>query len=668
MITISDALTQNGSISGASSRTCSYGRQVSSEQNTRRTGHGSLLATLMIFLSLCFSLLSFAPKPALAASFSDLQGNWASSEIVKAVDTGFIKGYPDGTFAPGTGVTRAEFVSMVDSAFQVIAAQGPETFRDVLPGDWFSGSVQAAAKSGLVSGYPGNTFRPQQMVDRQQAACILAQVLNLQGGGSLNFIDGRQISGWARPSVSQLAAGGIVAGYPDGTFRPGKTITRAEAVAIINHALASRIGPQVPAPSRSDPGTLAISVRHDQYGETVDISVVQGWVYNTNPTEQQDPQRLVVTIPGVTVVRTPLEIPVGEGGVDKVTTSFTGTGPGTAQVEISFAAPVPLTYYTTPGQPGELQITVPPQIYKIEAVPVSDFLAVNLSATGPLNFQTSSQDSSTQLALDFPGIGLSPGLLQWQQQVNAAGIVSLQLSEPQPFTTRLAIQASQAITCSSDSSDQGPQMVLRLREGAIPAQPVRQGGQGSLAGKCVVLDPGHGGDDPGATGPHGVEEKSVTLPIASRAADILRQEGANVIMTRTGDTNPDLYARPELANDNNADVFVSIHANFIRNSSIGGTGTYVYAPPDTSLEQQRTARLHLANCLQGALVRTLGLHDRGIFEDELAVLRCSDMPSALVEVAFISNPREERLLNNPSFQQQAAAAIASAITQFLTGG
>jgi N-acetylmuramoyl-L-alanine amidase len=559
----------------------------------------------------------------------------------------------------------------------------------VRPGVWFGSSVQAAVYSGLVSGYPDHTFRPQQAVTRQEAACLLAPLLKLQDG-ALRFTDIRQIAAWAKSSVSQLAVGGIITGYPDGTFRPAKTINRAEAVAIIDKALTSRTvvqtpapgqgdqsnpGVQTPEPERGDTGELAVDVSNDQYGEKVDITVVQGAVYNV--AELQDPQRLVVTVPDVTVVRTPLEIDVGEGGLDKITTSFSGTGPGTAEVEISFATPVPLTYYTTPGQPGELSITVPPQIYKIESAPVSDFLAVNLWATGPLNYQTSMQGNPQQLVLAFPGTGLSPGLQTWQQPVSAAGVDGLQLSEPQLMTAQLAVQTTQDLTCSSDSSNQGQQMVLRLQKNTNPAGqsgqsgqsgPAWPGGQGSLAGKTVVHDPGHGGNDPGAIGPHGVEEKWVTLPIALKAADILRQQGANVILTRTGDTNPDLLARPELANDNNADVFVSIHANWIRNSNIGGTGTYTYAPPGTPLGQQRTARLHLASVLQDDLVKTLGLHDSGVIEDNFEVLRCTNMPAALVEVAFISNPWQERLLGDANFQQQAASAIVSGITRFLTGG
>lgn len=633
------------------------------------TSNKTVLAALIILLvvGLYLTMSWLACSTALAAGFSDLQGSWAAPEIAKAVDTGFIKGYPDGRFKPNAGVTRAEFVAMADNAFQVATVQNPSAFRDVRPSDWFSSNVRAAVAAGFVNGYPDSTFRPQQAVNRQEAATMLAQVLKLQDGAAPGFKDASQIDGWAKPFVGKLAANNITAGYPDGTWRPQKVITRAEAVVLINKALASQTATPAPAaPSRSNAGALAIKVSNDKYGEKVDITVNQGG--NCQLTEQKDPQRLVVTVPGVTVVRTPLVISVGQGGLDKVTTRFPGETPGSAEVEISFTAPVPLYYYTSPGTPGKLLITVPPQIYKIDAAAVSGFLAVNLWATAPLNLQTSRLSNPPQLAFDFPGCSLNPNLQAWQQQVSAGEVDSLSLNEPQPQMVRLLASAPAEVTFTSDSSNRGQQLVLRLQKSAAPISPGNTSGTGNLAGKQVVLDPGHGGNDPGAVGPHGVLEKVVNLAITSGVADILRQQGANVIMTRDGDTNPDLYARADVANNASADIFVSIHSNSSNKASMGGSGTYTYAPAGTTLGQQRTARLKLASCLQEDLTAALGLRSCGIFENRFAVLRCTNMPAALVEVAFISNSREEHLLNDSDFQQQAATAIAHGITRFLTGG
>ena len=149
-----------------------------------------------------------------------------------------MKGYPDGTFKPNAGVTRAEFVVMVDSAYQVPAGKYGNTPGDVSARDWFAQDVESALAAGFVSGYPDGAFRPQEEVSRQEAACMLAKLLKLDGGGSLNFSDAGAIGSWARPSVSGLVAAGIMTGYPDGTFRPQKVISRAEAVVMINKALA----------------------------------------------------------------------------------------------------------------------------------------------------------------------------------------------------------------------------------------------------------------------------------------------------------------------------------------------------------------------------------------------------------------------------------------------
>ncbi len=627
---------------------------------------------------------AFAAAPASSAgeppggSPADVQGNWAAAEISKAIAAGYAKGYPGGMFRPNAAVTRAEFATMVDLAFQLTTVQGGSHFRDVTPGDWFSSSVDTAAANGFVKGYPDGTFRPQREVNRQEASCMLAQVLQLSDG-NLNFPDAGSISGWAKPFVAGLEAQGIISGYPDGTMRPDQVISRAEAVVLINKALASLAGARADEtggnvqngsgtpgaqPSRSQAVVLNVGVGQDQNGVEVEIAVNQE-VY-CQLTEQQTPQRLLVTVPGITVVRSPLEIDVGAGGLDKVTTSWSDSS-GTAQIEISFADWAPLlTYYKSPEQPGGILITVPPQIYKIDAYPVSDFLTVNIWATSALNYQASSSPQPSQIDFTFPGFSLSPGLQGWRQQFAVDGVNSLQLSEPQAAMAGLVAQTQSDTVYSADSSSDVRELVLRIQEGAgTQGVPVAQG---NLHENCIVLDPGHGGDDSGAIGPYGVEEKWVTLAIATKTAEILRQQGYDVIMTRDGDTNPDLYSRPEVANQNSAAVFVSIHANWISNPSIGGTGTYTYAPPGTPLGQQRGARLRLANDLQNALLASIGLHNCGIFEDRFAVLRCCDVPAALVEVAFLSNPHEERLLNQSSFQQQAAAGIASGITGFLSGG
>ena len=195
---------------------------------------------VMAVLAVLLTFILLGCGTVLAADINDIGGHWAAAEIERAISSGYVKGYPDGTFRPDTGVTRAEFVVMLDSAFQMPAGQNENTPGDVSDQDWFAQDVKSALAAGFVSGYPDGTFRPQDEVSRQDGACMLAKLLNLDGAGDPSFSDADEIGGWAKASVSGLVAAGIMAGYPDGSFRPQEVITRAEAVVMINKALASQ--------------------------------------------------------------------------------------------------------------------------------------------------------------------------------------------------------------------------------------------------------------------------------------------------------------------------------------------------------------------------------------------------------------------------------------------
>ena len=180
--------------------------------------------------------------------------------------------------------------------------------------------------------------------------------------------------------------------------------------------------------------------------------------------------------------------------------------------------------------------------------------------------------------------------------------------------------------------------------------------------KKGAIDPGHGGKDPGAIGPTGVQEKVVNLAVARKVA-VLLQPVMTVVLTRDTDkslganVSADLTARANVANQAGADVFVSIHCNSATDPAAHGTETHCY------LGSVRGKTL--AQMIQKRLVSALGLTDRGVKESNFAVLRQSKMPSALVELAFISNPTEEALLQSEDFQDRTAKAIAQGVCDFL---
>lgn len=176
----------------------------------------------------------------------------------------------------------------------------------------------------------------------------------------------------------------------------------------------------------------------------------------------------------------------------------------------------------------------------------------------------------------------------------------------------------------------------------------------------IVLDPGHSGPvEPGACA-GGVRECDVVLDIARLLAEQLEEQGHVVLLTRNGDIDTDdLAFRAEVANVNQADLFVSIHANSVTNPAAHGTEVYHYP----GSEQGR----RLAGLIQASLVAELNTADRGVKEANFQVLRETDCPAVLVEVAFISHDQERQLLTTYAGQLAAAIAIAEGITEYFSG-
>jgi N-acetylmuramoyl-L-alanine amidase len=186
-----------------------------------------------------------------------------------------------------------------------------------------------------------------------------------------------------------------------------------------------------------------------------------------------------------------------------------------------------------------------------------------------------------------------------------------------------------------------------------------------LMNKVIAIDPGHGGSDPGAIGPNKLQEKTVTLAVAQRVQALLEKAGAKVLMTRKTDVDvfgpnasavDELNARTVAANNNKADVFVSIHINAFTNPTVGGTATYYY--------QKSNYDALLADCIQSNLVSAAGLQNRGTYAAGFYVIKRTQMPAVLTELGFISNPDEERLLSTPQFQQKMAQGIVQGLDSF----
>jgi N-acetylmuramoyl-L-alanine amidase len=198
--------------------------------------------------------------------------------------------------------------------------------------------------------------------------------------------------------------------------------------------------------------------------------------------------------------------------------------------------------------------------------------------------------------------------------------------------------------------------------------------------KTICLDPGHGGKDPGNNGGR-TQEKSCTLLLAKEVRSLLNKAGFKVLLTRNTDRFVEKLDRPDIANRDHADLFVSLHYNSAEAGGNGARGveTYCLTPPsarstntrgeagDTRIAAgniQDTRNALLAYRIQKTLINKLPLEDRGVKRARFAVLRTATMPAVLLECGFMSDPAEAKQIFAPAFRTRTAQAIVEGLLAY----
>lgn len=280
--------------------------------------------------------------------------------------------------------------------------------------------------------------------------------------------------------------------------------------------------------------------------------------------------------------------------------------------------------------------TLPPARYGIARWTVTQFPTLPPAVRITLNLDNVSPD--WQVNLVAGGLVMTPIGIAAQQIATAPTTVVLPVlnAAQSPQTTSPAIYPGAAIQAQA-------------------ATPLPQRGQ-----VLVMLDPGHGGADPGAIGIGGLQEKGVVIAVSHHAANVLRSQGISVQMTRQGDETLDLQPRVDRAEAANATIFVSIHANAInmQRPEVNGLETYYFAD----------ASLPLANAIHRRVMGTMAMNDRGVKQARFFVLRRTTMPSALIEIGFVTGALDAPKLRDPQWQAQMGQAIAQGILDYLQGG
>ncbi|CAI6065893.1 S-layer homology domain-containing protein [Cohnella sp. JJ-181] len=175
-----------------------------------------------------------------AVSAAAPEEHWAQETLNAWVGKGWLAGGNGGELQPDQPVTRAEFATLAVRAFGLQAGDATANFSDVRDGSWYAGAIDAAAEAGILTGYPDGTIRPTRSVTREEAAVMLAKLNGLTeaGGAESSFSDAVELRSWSKPSVGAAVYSKLLGGYPDGTFRPARAMTRAEAVVALDKAWA----------------------------------------------------------------------------------------------------------------------------------------------------------------------------------------------------------------------------------------------------------------------------------------------------------------------------------------------------------------------------------------------------------------------------------------------
>lgn len=648
---------------------------------------------LLLLISLLL-LLSLA-QPATASVLPDVIDHWAENKVRHLVELGAIEGYPDGTFQPEDTITRAEFSAVICRALGLDELDEMEwgTFQDV-EGHWGEEWIESLVSEGIIdSNIYGTSYKPDEPITRQEISMMTVRIFEPDSNGSgeedIPFKDVDKVGTEFYEYVAQAYHREIITGYPDNTFKPEGSATRAEAAVMAVRSLEifelkEKEEEKEPEPEPED---------EEESEEQEDVS-------DLDPLLPDDSQDLLLSSASrsALVMKNSVNIRSAPGVdssiIGRVTygswLEITDDRDGWYQVRLDdgqigwIAGWLVVTRYESSeseGNPatnnnflsliaswqGEKDSPNPdeekgsdeekgPVITDMQVMEMEKGVKLKITADSPLELpQVLRLNSPSRLAFDFPGLladsdNFSP------VEVGHNPVNKLRASQFEEEMVRVVadLQEDMVHSVIQRNDDKTIEIVF------LPVLPLD---------KTVVIDPGHGtlrswgGSDPGAIGPTGLTEREVVINVSRKLGEILINEGYSVVFIREKLTGLDNLERADVANMCGG-IFVSIHANGHPNNDIMGTETFYPGTRGGASQEYLNTSKDLATAIQEELVPSLQRPDRGVKQANFAVLRDNQVPAALTEVAFITNSEEEKLLATIDFQMKAAQAIAKGIDYY----
>lgn len=330
-----------------------------------------------------------------------------------------------------------------------------------------------------------------------------------------------------------------------------------------------------------------------------------------------------------------------------------------------------------------------------------DYTRVVIDLSGHVKFSKNCLSDPDRIYFDLKNTRLSKEI-KTAFPVGDGMLKTVRAGQFDPDTVRIVLDLEMIKDCNTFFLDNPARLVIDIQGTESIKKP-----EVTLSKRRIVIDAGHGGHDPGAVGPSGICEKDVVLDVALKLKEILLKDPSNeVFLTRETDVFIPLEERTAIANKKNADLFVSIHANASPSRRATGIETYLLnwtndeeammvaarenaislkkmkeinrqmdvlemIKNDLMRENKRDESIRLAHYIQKSLISTLSREnnrkriDLGVKQALFYVLFGAKMPSVLVEVSFISNPGEERLLSRDSYRMQLAKAISNGLNIYM---
>jgi len=332
-----------------------------------------------------------------------------------------------------------------------------------------------------------------------------------------------------------------------------------------------------------------------------------------------------------------------------------------------------------------------------------DHTRIVVDADGPIRFTSNSLTKPDRLYFDLNDCIL-PKKIKSSFSLNDGIIESVRTSQFSPGTVRIVIDIKKLKSFYAFTVEDPHRLVIDVYAGeSRPPEKKDTAKKESHGIKRIVIDPGHGGQDPGAIGSGGLREKDIVLDIAKKLGKILKEEyRMDVVFTREDDVFVPLNERTDTANRQNADLFISLHANASPRRAARGIETYVLNWTsdaeairvaarenkisfekmqkvqgelqmillDMARSNKRDESMKLARDVQDSMVSTLRKDYRGIENLDVKqalfyVLIGAEMPAILVETSFISNHEEEKRLASPAYRSKIAESIARGISAYI---